>query len=343
MPLNKNAYRRYFTIDLMLRHRRFPAKRDIAEECEVSEEMIKKDIDNLRLEPWNAPIAYDQKKQGYYYTEPNYWLPAMILTDQELDALSTIQQLLAPFTGSNLYNEFQKLLKQINRFTEASSDHHPNREKDPFDGQFEQSLENILKPAKVYGATAYFFDLFKAARTCRQVHILYRSWNDDQPRWRTICPYGLKQHLRNWYAVAKDTEEDKVKTYLIHRIADLRFSEDYFLPDEDFNMEDFFANVQGIMNIQHKEPEELELHINANLVGRLKELVGEETVQQETNASRGMTRIVLYIQLNDELLRNLVKFGPDLQVISPTYFREQLFAFLESIQQAYKEVAASEG
>jgi len=71
MPPNKNAYRRYFTIDLMLREERYPSKSDIAAQCEVSEEQIKKDIDYLRLDPWNAPIAYHQKERGYYYTEPN--------------------------------------------------------------------------------------------------------------------------------------------------------------------------------------------------------------------------------------------------------------------------------
>jgi len=265
----------------------------------------------------------------------------MILSDQEIEALSTVQQLLAPFRGSNLYKQFQGLIEQINQFTEATADHKPNMPEDRFNGLFDQPLQEILKPAEVYGTSFYFYDLFKAARTCRKVHILYRSWNDTNPRWRFICPYGLKQHLRNWYVVALDHEEDKIKTYLIHRISELQFSEDYFLPDEDFNMETFFADVQGIMNIQHKEPEELALRINTNLLDRLKELVGEEKIQHKTDAGQGMTHLVLSIQLNDELLRNLIKFGPDLQVISPKHFRNHLFNFLESIKAAYQELPAS--
>ncbi|PSR02033.1 MAG: hypothetical protein BRD50_07780 [Bacteroidetes bacterium SW_11_45_7] len=103
----------------------------------------------------------------------------------------------------------------------------------------------------------------------------------------------------------------------------------------------FFADVQGIMNIQHKEPEELALRINTNLLDRLKELVGEEKIQHKTDAGRGMTHLVLSIQLNDELLRNLIKFGPDLQVISPKHFRKRLFNFLESIKAAYQKLPAS--
>ena len=68
-------------IHQQLKARRFPNCRKIAEEFEISEKTIQRDIDFMRYR-LNLPIAYDQQRFGFYYdadtaAEPFPWLASL--------------------------------------------------------------------------------------------------------------------------------------------------------------------------------------------------------------------------------------------------------------------------
>ena len=54
---------------------------------------IQRDLDYMRYQ-LDAPIEYSAKHRGYYYTEPNYQLPAISVKESDLFAIYLAEKLL---------------------------------------------------------------------------------------------------------------------------------------------------------------------------------------------------------------------------------------------------------
>lgn len=111
MPINKNAFKRYKVIDMLLRNkmRRYPTLEEITEICKekldlknLSSETIKKDIDHMReSQPsgFDAPISYNKQKRGYEYLDPDFVLGGVSLNDSDVDAIKESIDLIRSIGG----------------------------------------------------------------------------------------------------------------------------------------------------------------------------------------------------------------------------------------------------
>jgi proteasome accessory factor B len=72
---------------------RYPNAEKLAEKLEVSSRTILRDIEYLK-HTYGAPIEYDHNKRGFYYTEPNFFVGSIILTDSEFETLRNYDHLI---------------------------------------------------------------------------------------------------------------------------------------------------------------------------------------------------------------------------------------------------------
>jgi predicted DNA-binding transcriptional regulator YafY len=91
--------RRIMVIDQALRANRWPTTERLAEELEVTDRTVRRDIAYLRNQ-LRAPIKFDQVRNGYHYAEPSYRLPFLQLTQGELIALYLAERLLRQLEGT---------------------------------------------------------------------------------------------------------------------------------------------------------------------------------------------------------------------------------------------------
>jgi len=82
----KPQFKRLSFIDRKLKEKTYPNCTVLARAWEVSAKTIQRDIDYLRDE-LDAPIEYDSLKHGYYYTEKNFSLPSMNISESDLFAV----------------------------------------------------------------------------------------------------------------------------------------------------------------------------------------------------------------------------------------------------------------
>ena len=68
------ALLRFAVIDEKLRNRSWPNVSGLAKELEVTPRTIYRDVEFLR-EQLHARIAFDSRKNGYYYSETSFRLP----------------------------------------------------------------------------------------------------------------------------------------------------------------------------------------------------------------------------------------------------------------------------
>ncbi|MEL6843528.1 MAG: phytanoyl-CoA dioxygenase, partial [Bacteroidota bacterium] len=119
MPANRNALIRYKTIDNCLRNRyRQWTLEDLIEACSealyeyegidkgVSRRTVQMDIQMMRSEKlgYNAPIVVVEKKY-YTYEDPEYSITNIPLTEQDLNKLGEVVDILRQFKGFAHFQE----------------------------------------------------------------------------------------------------------------------------------------------------------------------------------------------------------------------------------------------
>jgi predicted DNA-binding transcriptional regulator YafY len=94
MPKFKPQYRRLLFIDRKIKEGSYPNCVTMDKKWEVSGKTIQRDIDYLRDE-LEAPIGCDELKRGYFYTEPNFSLPAIHVSESDLFSVCVAERVLS--------------------------------------------------------------------------------------------------------------------------------------------------------------------------------------------------------------------------------------------------------
>lgn len=83
---HKAVMRRIHYIDEKISAGRYPNATSLAKELECNARTIQRDIEYMK-DSLYAPLEYDHTKKGYYYTEPNFHLKGIPISEGELFAL----------------------------------------------------------------------------------------------------------------------------------------------------------------------------------------------------------------------------------------------------------------
>ena len=130
MPSVKNAQIRYRIIDRAIRNQYnpFPSKENLRQLCEenlygsmhgahISESTIEKDIFAMRMEH-DAPIKYIKREKGYHYTDPDYSLENIPLSEDDIDAIKFAANIFEQFKGVEVFQKvefaIEKILDRVN-------------------------------------------------------------------------------------------------------------------------------------------------------------------------------------------------------------------------------------
>ena len=88
--------------DQMIRQGGHPNVVVLADRLEVHRRTILRDVEFLR-NSWGAPLEYSRQHKGYFYTNPDFALPCLRLTEGELVAFFLAERLMqlggAPTAG----------------------------------------------------------------------------------------------------------------------------------------------------------------------------------------------------------------------------------------------------
>ena len=103
---------RVLMIDEAIRSGSFPSIKQLASGCEVTRRTIERDIEYLR-DMYQAPIEYDNVKRGYYYSEPNFFIKSVMLTEGELFSIALFDNLLEQFRNTPIEAALRRIFAKI--------------------------------------------------------------------------------------------------------------------------------------------------------------------------------------------------------------------------------------
>lgn len=335
MPKNKNALIRYRLIDERLRnkHRKYPTKEDLREHVsdklgmEISESTIEKDMKAMRNDRdlgYMAPIAYHSFHKGYYYTDENFTIANVALTEDDLDAINFATTVLQQFKENPVFSRYSSA---IDRIVEAVN------LKDLLDTGEENFIHFEQVPKQI--GVEWLPQLIAAIRERKVMEIKYQRFIHEEEKTHFMHPYLLKEYRNRWYVIGMHHEREFVFTLGLDRIQDLAERKDLsYRKKARFDPESYFENVIGITVIPD-EPQEVELKFTGVAKEYAKSLPWHHS-QQIIDETKNQMRVSLFVAPTPELKMKILENGDQVEVLKPYKIRDEIQSTIDNMSQLYK-------
>jgi predicted DNA-binding transcriptional regulator YafY len=222
---------RLLLMDGIIRSGNYPSVRTLIERFEVSERTVLNDIEFLK-ERLHAPLSYSRSQRGYFYTDKDWKLPTLPVTEGQLLALFLSVELAQRYLGTNFERPLRDAIQQM-------ADMLPN---DVQISMSELAHHYSIRP----GASAKtppdtLVALQQAIRNRHPVDMVYFTANSGQENQRVVHPYHLFNARGEWYLVAYDLLRQGIRQFALPRIRSWRIlTEEHFELDPTFSLEAYF-------------------------------------------------------------------------------------------------------
>ena len=223
LALPKTALPRLFFIDREIASGGYPSSSQLAEKYETSVSSIGRDISFMKYS-LDAPIEYCAKNRGFYYSVPNYRIPAGFSRAEDLLALGMAKNILSLYQDTPLYEAAYKLLAGITAplAAEGNKDWYENR---------------IIVPP--VASAPIVPEVWKAITAgLKENRILtfdYQgTWGGDF-KSRRIRPYQLLFDTGVWYLYGFSEERKAIRVFSLPRIKNITITKDHFSLPQNFD------------------------------------------------------------------------------------------------------------
>lgn len=219
---------RLFKIIQTLRHRRVVTAAYLAEELEVSERTIYRDMRDLSLS--GVPI---QGEAGVGYALPaGFDLPPLMFTEEELEALVLGARMVESWGDPKLAAAARQALNKVEVVL-------PERLR------LEGTQPPLFAPARhLASETAEKLELLRGAiKTQHKLIITYNSVADERTE-RTVLPLCLFFWGTVWTFAAWCTLREGFRHFRVDRLEEARSSGETFAPEPGRTLEDFFQHIK---------------------------------------------------------------------------------------------------
>ena len=166
----------------------------------------------------------------------------------------------------------------------------------------------------------YLSDNIDATINHQTLDIEYISANGNYHQ-HTLHPYFVKQYNGRWFLFGLDEKEDRIKSLAFDRIQSMLNSNCTFRKNEKIDFNTYFDNVVGV-TVPYKEESKLEEFQLKFSPKRFKYVTSKPIHKSQEIISEEECIISLRLYHTLELEQQIFSFGPDVEVLSPIWFRE---------------------
>ncbi len=167
----------------------------------------------------------------------------------------------------------------------------------------------------------------------RRLKFDYRARSTDQPTARTVSPQRLTHYRDNWYLDAWDHGRDALRSFALDRIVRVDVLEETAEDRDETELNQHLASSYGIFSGAPKATATIRFSKHA-----ARWVADEHWHSQQHGEWLDDGRYELKVPYSNsrELLMDVLRYGPDAEVVAPVSLREELRIMLQLAIGAYQ-------
>jgi predicted DNA-binding transcriptional regulator YafY len=324
-PPRMDRYERILSLHRIFKSSRYPVPlQSLMDSLQCSRATVYRDVAFLR-DALGAPLETSDDPAGFHYhadEADRFELPGLWLTSDELHALLAAHQLLAR-TGPGLLSSALAPLKAR------------------IDGLLAEQAGGKRFPVervRVIGAgtrsmnEVAFRTLATAVLERQRLGFDYRARSTGATTRRTVSPQRLTHYRDNWYLDAWDHERDGLRSFAVDRIGQPRRLDEAAEDRPEAELDSHLSSSYGIFSGAPKATATIRFSAHSA------RWVAEEhwhSKQEGRWLADGRYELRLPYSNPKELLMDVLRYGPDAEIIEPPSLRSEARILLQLALSAY--------
>jgi predicted DNA-binding transcriptional regulator YafY len=322
-----DRYERILTLHRLLKSAHYPVPLPrLMDELECSRATLYRDIAFLR-DGLGAPVQSAVGEQASFLYEAgqgnSFELPGLWLTSDELAALLALNELIGRSDPGVLAGALAPFKSRIERLL---SDHGSGK-----------SLPVDRIRVISWGARKMDQQTFRVVAGSvlerRQLQFRYRARTTNADSRRTVSPQRLTHYRDNWYLDVWDHDREALRSFAVDRIADAHALATPARDVEEPELNEMLASSYGIFAGKPKAWATIRFSAHA-----ARWVADEHWHSQQKGEWLSDGRYELKVPYSNprELLMDVLKYGPDAEVVAPLPLREEMKILLQLALSGYQ-------
>lgn len=181
--------------------------------------------------------------------------------------------------------------------------------------------------------TENLYGLLHAIKNKLQIKFTYQKFWEEEISQRLVEPCALKEFKNRWYIMAKDSKDNKIKSFALDRLINLEITNQTYQYPDNYSIEQSYRYCFGIISPNNEEPQDIILSFDPFQGKYIKTLPFHDTQQVLVDNDKEM-KIKLRLCLTHDLLMELLSFGDNMRVIEPKSLADQI---KQAHEKAYRQ------
>lgn len=321
-----DRYERILTLHRLLKSARYPVPlARLMDELGCSRATAYRDIAFLR-DALGAPIDSDGENAAFRYVADEadrFELPGLWLNSEELQALLALNELVGRTGPGILSTALAPFRSRIDRLLSSQTD-----------GQsFPIERIRVIGSGTRKVDEATFRHVASAVLGRKRLKFDYRARSTNEATMRTVSPQRLTHYRDNWYLDAWDHGRDGLRSFALDRVARADVLDDAAENRAETELNQHLASSYGIFSGAPKAVATIRFSPHAA------RWVADEhwhSQQQGEWLKDGRYELKLPYSNSRELLMDVLKYGPDAEIVAPVSLREEMKIMLQLAIGAYQ-------
>ncbi len=312
--IHLEAYFRLQKLTAEIQRGHFPNKNDLAQVIERTTRTVGRDLRAL-VDDFDAPLAFDRARNGFYFTDPEWRLKAIQLTEGELVSFFAAERILRRLGAATAE---VRLARDAMRRLAALL---PSEVQIDL-GALEEAISFAPEPGLDVAPTI-LRKLADAAVHRHTLEVRYHSQRRNALTERHLDVLLLHNHLGEWYAVCHDHQSGEIRDFHAGRIQHIANTRRVFTPPAGWDADEYLRRGFGMF--RGGQPVEVEIEFDAYQARYIRERSYHPT--QKTSPLPG-GRLCLTLTTTEAALeqvaRWLMQYGEHAVAVRPAQLRELL-------------------
>ena len=314
---------RILQIDEQIRSGTYPNVPKLQKMFEVSRATIMRDIEFLR-DLYEAPLEYASQRNGYYYTDPTFFIKSLMLSEGELFTVTTVLPLLEQYKNTPLESSFKNIISKMMTMLPDSVQ---------VDSSFNTQNVTFIKDPLPQIKEEIFNTIFTAIKNKSTVEFGYRSISKTEYSKRQFDPYNVLCQKGNWYVIGFCHKHKDFFTYALSRMDTLVTTGEHFEKRPDFNLNNHIDPDFGVWN-NNTPAQKIELEFSSSINTYILERTWHVAQECHQNPDGSVYLSFMSNQLQ-ETLHWVLHFGSAVKVINPPELRQKVIEEAQKILKGY--------